>query len=72
MIRYNTRDWFGTTFRFHRADTFIKLLPLILVVAVYSGVVASASKTHPSLTRTVCSSKSLSSFMLSLFPSDSC
>lgn len=40
MIRYNTRDWFGTTFRFHRADTFIKLLPLILIIAVYSGVVA--------------------------------
>ena len=40
MIRYNTRDWFGTTFRLHRADTFIKLLPLILLIAAYSWAVA--------------------------------
>lgn len=40
MIRYNTRDWFGTTFRLHRADTFIKLLPLIIFISIYSWVIA--------------------------------
>lgn len=40
MIRYNTRDWFGTTFRLHKADTFIKLLPLIIFVSAYSWAVA--------------------------------
>ncbi|MEO7768126.1 MAG: bestrophin family ion channel [Ferruginibacter sp.] len=39
MISYNPRDWFTFIFRFHKADTFRKLLPLILGICVYSGVI---------------------------------
>lgn len=40
MINYNTKDWFTFIFRFHKADTFRKLLPLILVVSLYSALIA--------------------------------
>lgn len=39
MINYNPKDWFTFTFRFHKADTFRKLLPLIIGVAIYSAVI---------------------------------
>ena len=39
MINYNPKDWFTFTFRFHKADTFRKLLPLIIGVAVYSAII---------------------------------
>ena len=29
MISYNTKDWFTFIFKFHKADTFRKLMPLI-------------------------------------------
>jgi putative membrane protein len=40
MITYNPKDWFTFIFRFHKADTLRTLLPLILGICVYSGVVA--------------------------------
>lgn len=40
MINYNPKEWFTYIFRFHRADTFTKLLPLILGLCVYSWFVA--------------------------------
>lgn len=40
MISYNTKDWFTFIFRFHKADTFRQLLPLIIGISVYSGIVA--------------------------------
>lgn len=40
MIAYNPKDWFSILFRFHKADTFRKLLPLILAIGVYSALVA--------------------------------
>jgi ion channel-forming bestrophin family protein len=40
MIRYNPKDWLTFIFRFHKADTFRKLLPLILVICAYSGAIA--------------------------------
>jgi putative membrane protein len=39
MIAYNPKDWFSILFRFHKADTFRKLLPLILAIGVYSALV---------------------------------
>lgn len=40
MISYNPRDWVLFIFRFHKADTFRKLFPLIIVISLYSwGVV---------------------------------
>ncbi len=40
MISYNTKDWFGFIFRFHKADTFRKLFPLIVGIAAYSALIA--------------------------------
>lgn len=40
MVDYNPKDWFTFIFRFHKADTFRKLLPMILAIAAYSALVA--------------------------------
>jgi len=40
MINYNPKDWFTFIFRFHKADTFRTLLPLIVGICIYSGVIA--------------------------------
>lgn len=40
MIRYNPKEWFTFIFNFHRADTFRKLFPLILLNCLYAGGVA--------------------------------
>lgn len=40
MVQYNPKDWLSFIFRFHKSDTFLKLLPMILLIAVYSGVIA--------------------------------
>jgi putative membrane protein len=40
MVDYNAKAWLGVIFKFHRADTLIKLLPLILGVGLYSVLVA--------------------------------
>ncbi len=40
MISYNPKEWFTFIFRFHKADTFRKLLPLIIGIAFYSGFIA--------------------------------
>ena len=39
MINYNPKDWFTFIFRFHKADTFRKLLPLIIGVSIYAGLI---------------------------------
>jgi putative membrane protein len=39
MIRYNPKEWFLIIFKFHKADTFRKLLPLIVALCVYSWMV---------------------------------
>ncbi len=40
MISYNTKDWFTFIFKFHKADTFRKLFPLIIAICIYSGIIA--------------------------------
>lgn len=40
MIQYNPKDWLSFIFRFHKSDTFRKLLPMILLICIYSGVIA--------------------------------
>jgi putative membrane protein len=40
MVKYNPRDWFLLIFKFHKADTFRTLLPLIISIGLYSGLVA--------------------------------
>ncbi|MBQ0909047.1 hypothetical protein KBJ98_10070 [Flavobacterium sp. F-328] len=39
MVSYNTKDWFTFIFRFHKADTFRKLFPVMIAIGIYSGVV---------------------------------
>ena len=40
MVTYNPKEWFSYIFRFHRADTFRKLFPAMVGIAIYSGIVA--------------------------------
>ena len=40
MISYNPKEWFSYIFRFHKADTFRKLAPIILGFCVYTGIIA--------------------------------
>lgn len=40
MIAYNPKDWFTFIFRFPKADTFRKLLPMLFALAIYSGIIA--------------------------------
>lgn len=40
MISYNTKDWFTFIFRFHKADTFRQLFPLLIAVSIYAGLIA--------------------------------
>ncbi len=40
MINYNPKVWLPFIFRLSKADTFRKLMPLMLVVGVYAGLIA--------------------------------
>lgn len=40
MISYNPKDWFSFIFRFHKADTFRQLLPMLLGIGLYAGLIA--------------------------------
>lgn len=40
MIAYNPKDWFTFIFRFHKGDTFRRLIPLIVGISVYALLIA--------------------------------
>ncbi len=40
MISYNPKDWITFIFRFHKADTFRQLFPLMLLIGCYSAAIA--------------------------------
>lgn len=40
MISYNPKEWFSFIFRFHKGETFGKLLPLMVAIAAYSALIA--------------------------------
>lgn len=40
MISYNPKDWITFIFRFHKADTFRQLIPLMIFIGIYSAVIA--------------------------------
>ena len=42
MISYNTKDWFTFIFRFHKADTFRTLFPIMFAIGVYAALVGYA------------------------------
>lgn len=40
MISYNPKEWFSFIFRFHKGDTFRKLIPIMIGIGAYSGAIA--------------------------------
>lgn len=40
MIDYNPKDWFTFIFKFHKADTFRKLFPILMAMTIYSFIAA--------------------------------
>ena len=46
MVIYNPRDWFGLIFQFHKADTFRKLVWVMLSLAVLNGAVVYVYNTY--------------------------
>ena len=40
MLIYNPKDWLTFIFRLHKSDTFRKLAPMLVVISLYSGIVA--------------------------------
>lgn len=40
MIIYDPKDWLTFIFRLHKSDTFRKLAPMLVVISVYSAVIA--------------------------------
>lgn len=39
MTSYNPKDWFNFIFNISKADTFRKLIPMMLIIGIYSGVI---------------------------------
>lgn len=39
MVEYNPKDWITFIFRFHKADTFRQLLPMMIFIGMYSGLI---------------------------------
>ncbi len=39
MVQYNPKDWLIFIFRFHKSDTFRKLIPLMIVIGLYTFIV---------------------------------
>jgi len=40
MIQYNPKDWITFIFRFHKADTFRRLTPMMIFIGCYAGGIA--------------------------------
>lgn len=40
MISYNPKEWFSFIFRFHKGDTFRKLVPIMFGIGAYSALIA--------------------------------
>jgi len=52
MINYNPREWFTFIFRFSKADTFRRLLPLMASVSIYAALVAYLELNYFRVTKT--------------------
>lgn len=39
MVQYNPKDWITYIFKFHKSDTFRQLIPLMILISVYSGII---------------------------------
>ena len=40
MVQYNPKDWITFIFRFHKADTFRQLIPMMITIGLFSYGVA--------------------------------
>lgn len=40
MIQYNPRDWLTFIFRFHESDTFRQLIPMMILIGIYTAGIA--------------------------------
>lgn len=39
MVQYNPKDWITFIFRLHKSDTFRKLLPMMIFIGFYTGII---------------------------------
>lgn len=39
MTSYNPKDWIGFIFSISKADTFQKLIPMMIIIGIYSGII---------------------------------
>ena len=46
MVEYNPKDWFSLIFKFHKSDTFRKLMPLMICVGIYAAIVVYIETNH--------------------------
>lgn len=46
MVDYNPKDWFSLIFKFHKSDTFRKLFPLMVCVAIYCTIIVYIEDEH--------------------------
>ncbi|NMH28867.1 bestrophin family protein [Flavobacterium silvaticum] len=46
MHSYSTKDWLSFIFNFHKSDTFIKLIPMMLGIGIYAGLVGYLEVEH--------------------------
>ena len=39
MTSYNPKDWLNFIFNINKADTFRKLIPMMMIIGIYSGAI---------------------------------
>jgi len=66
MIKYNPKDWFGLIFQFHKSDTFSKMGWVLLLFAVYTGLVVFTEITLENIFKSTTQIHSLLGFVLAL------
>ena len=67
MITYNPKSWWGLIFKFHKSDTFRRLLPIMLTIAVYTELVSYLNlKVLPGYLHSTTVIHSLLGFVISL------
>ena len=40
MTSYNPKEWISFIFQLSKADTFRKLIPMMVIIGIYSGIIA--------------------------------
>jgi putative membrane protein len=67
MIQYDPKSWWGLIFKFHKSDTFRRLLPAMTTVALYTlGIAYADTEVWPHLLHTTTIFHSLLGFVISL------